>query len=477
MHAQTTQESTADQIQKLTDAMAKAQSQLEESQRQLEEMRRQLNLLRQQLAPSSASTTPPPSPSNAAAIDDLRERQAMQESQIATHEQDKVETTSKYPLKITGLLLFNSFINAGAVDMAATPTTALPGAGSTGASIRQTILGFEAHGPHFLGAKSFADLNVDFNGSAPSTDAAASYSGYYNGNQSFLRLRTAHAGLQWDHTSAYFALDRPILSPDTPTSLTAVAEPALAWSGNLWTWNPQLGITHDVILPNQSAIRLQAAIIDVGDPPVSLATSSTTTVPSTEEQSRVPGVEARIAVLGSKLDEGSHLGFGGYFSPHLSPLNRRFDAWAGTMDAKLLLPARFKFTGSFYRGEALGGLGAGAFKDLAYIYSDATASYHARPLDDVGGWAQLRQKLTPRVAFDAAFGIDNVFSKELRRYIVPNGSVYQNLARNRTFTGNAIYSPSASLLFSVEYRHLFSVPIAGPAANSNVIGIAAGYVF
>ena len=32
----------------------------------------------------------------------------------------------------------------------------------------------------------------------------------------------------------------------------------------------------------------------------------------------------------------------------------------------------------------------------------------------------------------------------------------QNLARNRTFTGNVIYSPSAYLLFSLEYRRLES---------------------
>ncbi len=462
--------------------MAKTQAQLEESQRQLDEIRRQLNLLQQQIAANPAPTSSTPSKSlssaeaNAAAIDDLREHQAMQDSQIATHEQTKVETASRYPLKITGLVLFNGFVNAGAVDMAATPTTALPGAGSAGASIRQTILGFEAHGPHLFGARSYADLNVDFDGNAPA-NAASAYSGYYDTNQAFLRLRTAHAGLQWKNTSAFFSLDRPIISPDSPTSITAMAEPALAWSGNLWTWNPQLGLTHDVTPPGLPTLRLQAALIDAGDAPVSLPTSSTTPLPATSEQSRWPGGEARVAILGSKLDDGNHIGFGGYFAPHLNPLGRRFDSWAGTLDAKLLLPVHFEFTGSFYRGEALGGLGAGSFKDVAYSYSTTTSSYHGRPLDDVGGWAQLRQKLTSRVAFDAAFGMDNVFSKELRRYIVPGGTVYQNLARNRTFIGNVIFAPSASLQFSIEYRHLLSIPIAAPSANSNVIGIAAGYVF
>ena len=38
------------------------------------------------------------------------------------------------------------------------------------------------------------------------------------------------------------------------SSLTAVAVPALGWSGNLWTWNPQLGLTQDVPLSGISAI-------------------------------------------------------------------------------------------------------------------------------------------------------------------------------------------------------------------------------
>jgi hypothetical protein len=53
----------------------------------------------------------------------------------------------------------------------------------------------------------------------------------------------------------------------------------------------------------------------------------------------------------------------------------------------------------------------------------------------------------------------------------------QNLARNRTITGNVIYSPSAYLLFSLEYRHLESFPIVGLPAESDIIGVGAGYKF
>jgi uncharacterized coiled-coil protein SlyX len=497
LHGQTTnQENLLDQLQKLTESIAQTQAQLEQSQRQLNEMRQQLDALQRQMAQrGSAVTTPTSSSSTAAssslattttsaatsaAIDDLRERQAMQESQIATHEQAKVESESKYPVKITGLLLLNGFVNTRQVDMAATPTVATPGSGSTGASVRQTVLGVDARGPHLFGARSYADLSIDFDGNPQSGSSPANYTGYYNGNATLLRLRTAHAGLQWQHTEAYFSLDRPVFSPDAPTSLTAVAEPALAWSGNLWTWNPQLGVTRDLGFAGSRNIRLQAALIDVADAPLSLVTSSavtTGTQSTTAEHSRWPGAEARVALLGSKLDEGSHIGFGGYFAPHLSSLGRRFDSWAGTLDARLLLPGGLELTGSFYRGEALGGLGGGGYKDFAYRVDPDSGGYYFRPLDDVGGWAQLKEKINERVELNAAFGLDNLFARELRSYAVPVGTMYQNLARNRTYTGNVIYSPSAYLLFSLEYRHLESSPVTGVSAGSNVIGFGAGYKF
>lgn len=55
--------------------------------------------------------------------------------------------------------------------------------------------------------------------------------------------------------------------------------------------------------------------------------------------------------------------------------------------------------------------------------------------------------------------------------------MFQNFARNRTYTGNLIYSPSAYLLFSLEFRHLESSPVVGLPAGSNVIGLGAGYKF
>ena len=182
----------AQQVQQLTEAMARTQAQLEQSQHQLDEMRRQLTALQQQLAKANSNSVSPDAAAQLAAqVEDLRERQAMQESQIATQQQAKVESESKYPVKLSGLILMNGFVNTQKVDMAATPTLAIGGPGSTGASVRQTWLGLDASGPHLFGARTYADVHVDFYGTASSTN---SYVGGYS-NIGLVRLQTAHAGM------------------------------------------------------------------------------------------------------------------------------------------------------------------------------------------------------------------------------------------------------------------------------------------
>jgi hypothetical protein len=56
-------------------------------------------------------------------------------------------------------------------------------------------------------------------------------------------------------------------------------------------------------------------------------------------------------------------------------------------------------------------------------------------------------------------------------------STYSGLARNRSVFSNVIFSPSAYLLFSLEYRRMWTNYNSGPTDFSDVIGIAAGYKF
>ena len=473
----------AQQVEQLKEAMARTQAQLEKSQQQLDEMNRQLTALQQQLAKANSQQAAPDAAAQLAAqVDEVRERQAMEESQIATQQQAKVESESKYPVKLSGLILMNGFVNTQKVDMAATPTMAIGGPGSTGASVRQTWLGLDARGPHLFGAATYGDLRIDFYGSTPSTGSG--YSGGYS-NVGLVRLETAHAGMDWRRTQAYFSYDRPIVNPNSPSSLTAVAIPALSWSGNLWYWNPQAGVTQDISVSPSRQLRIQAALIDSSDAPAvgggyySSASSTSAVVPaSTAEQSRWPGVETRLALVGEQPDSDAEFGIGGYFAPHRTFFGTNFDSGAATMDYRQPLPGDLQFSGSFYRGLALGGLGGGEYKDFAYrADQDMPGNYYFRALDDIGGWAQLKQRTSERLEFNAAIGLDEVPAEELRPFADSHYYYYQNLARNRSFTTNVIYSPSAYLLFSLEYRRLESSPVNGPTAASNIIGIAAGYKF
>jgi hypothetical protein len=466
------QESVAQKIERLDGQMSRVQAQLEQSENELKEIQQQLSALRGQAglpgksAPDATATSG--AANLAAAVDELREKQDVHESQIAAQEQTKVGSESRYPVTLSGMILFNGFVNTRAVDAAPTPAIAFSGSGATGATLRQTVLGIDASGPHLFGASSHADVRIDFDGAA--------LAGYANA-MGFVRFRTAHADLDWQHTKAFFSLDRPILSPDSPTSLTAVAEPALAWSGNLWTWNPQAGISEELSIHRTAAFQLEAALIDVADPYYPTASSLLPPVspPTTAEQSRWPGVEARIALLNPINDGAAHLGVGGFFAPHKIANGPDFNSWAGTMDFNLPVFAHLELTGSAYRGQALGGLGGGAYKDVVYRVGGYEGYW--RTFDDMGGWLQAKQKVNERLEFNEAIGIDDVPGYQLQPFVLPGPNAYYNFARNRTFTSNVIYRPSAYLLYSLEYRRIESSFVDAPAAWSDVIGVAAGYRF
>src|SRR6202167_4831806 len=167
------------------------QAALESSQQQIELLRRQVAELQEQLV--GTRQQPPQQTEEAVArlnadVENIRERQEVQQSQIATHEQDKVESASKFPVKLTGLILMNTFVNTAAVDVPASPTLATGGSGTTGISLSQTVLGLDARGPHLFGASSDADVRMDFFG-------GANQSGGYSQNGGLARVCTAHAEL------------------------------------------------------------------------------------------------------------------------------------------------------------------------------------------------------------------------------------------------------------------------------------------
>jgi len=81
------------------------------------------------------------------------------------------------------------------------------------------------------------------------------------------------------------------------------------------------------------------------------------------------------------------------------------------------------------------------------------------------------------VEMNAGYGADNPFSKEIQAAMSSSYGSSSGLARNRSFFSNAIYSPSAYLVFSLEYRRLWTNLSTGSTNFSDVIGVGAGYRF
>lgn len=470
-----TPEALQQQVAKLVALLSEEESALKESQQRIDQLRKQVVALQADIAGVQSSSPQTSGQQDAretvksldSQVSALREQQELQQSEIATHEQTKVESASRYPVKITGLILMNAFSNSSAVDVIQSPTVAGQGSGAAGLTLRQTVLGLDARGPQVFGAKSAADFRVDFFGNAGQ--------GTYASGNGTARFRTAHAELTWEAGRAFVELDRPILNPAAPASLNAIAQPALAWSGNLWNWMPQAGAEYTWVAKAGSRIQIEGALADIPDPPSFRSNATATPAASLAEQSRRPGSEVRMGYARGDRLAGLQLGVGGYFSPHREGSDFKFNAWAATLDWRIPVYKFLELSGNAYRGAALGGLGAGAFKDYVYRYQGTDDSYNA--LDDVGGWTQLKVRPGERLEFNAAYGLDNAFAGELRPNLPVGPSFYQNLARNSTIMSNVIYSPTAYTLFSVEYRRIDSSPASGTPSLSNVYGVAAGYRF
>ncbi len=467
--------------QPLRDRVARLQERLDAAQRQLEQDHATLDELRQQLAVLQAASTSSSSANTAAqvthlqqAVDDLREQQNMQQAEIAVHDQAKLETQSKYRLRLGGLVLFNAFSNDGAVDRVDLPSIALARTadmahGSLGASVRQTLLNLDVTGPDLWGAHSYAHLETDFFGGFSTAD--------YNSGGGVLRLRTLDAQLAWPRVAAKVGLSRDILTPSTPTSYASVAVPALIWSGLLWAWIPQASAQIPVSLGGTRQLSFAAAAVDAPDAGAFYTTPGRPA--SAGERSRYPGVEAHTA-FSWRQDASSSVGAGGYFSPHDYGTYGSFDAWAAVADWRLRLVRSLELSGQAYDGVGLAGLGAGTFKDYVvrtFVEADGTQKDYYEGLRDRGGWAQLKFHPLQSIEFNEAIGTDNSTAAQIRDGAVSPIRTYGQLTRTQTFLTNIIYRPRAAIILSGEFRNLHSVAITGPLNSAHIYSLAAGFEF
>ena len=402
----------------------------------------------------------------------LEEEYQLLSGKVDDQYQTKVESASKYRLRLSGIVLMNLVSNRGVVDSIDLPTLAYArpagdSGGSFGATLRQSEIGFEAFGPSVAGAKTRADLQLDL---------AGGFATVSNGtNSGLLRLRTGTIRMDWANTSVVVGQDGLFFSPNSPTSFASLAVPALAYAGNLWSWAPQIRVEHRVVLGDESSLMFQGGILDPvsGEVPVTGSYRQA----GSGESSRQPALGTRIAWTRSIFGQPLRLGVGGFYSRQDYGFSRTVDGWAGMTDIELPLSHQLSLSGKLYRGKGLGGLYGGIGRSALFSGDPALASTEVRGLNSVGGWAQLKYRPANKLEFNAAFGIDNPYAADLKYY--PYAQAYGNptLARNQGSFVNVIYRPRSDLLFSAEYRHLTTYTITNGGNSAGHLNLMMGVLF
>lgn len=467
-----------EQVQELRSAVSEIKSEAAQYRSENQELRKELESMRvSPNPPERAKPAENASPGRAASnvpaekrMSSLEETTQVLQSQVRTLYQTKIESASKYRMRISGLLLLNLFHNRGPVDNLDVPTWAA--ATSTygltpafGATLRQSEIGLEVFGPELAGAKTSGQVQADFGGGFP----AGALDGI---NTGIVRLRTANARLEWENTSVIAGQDSLFISPNSPTSFASLIVPSLGYSGNLWAWTPQLRVEHRFHFADDQSVSVQGGILDniTGEP-----SYGSHRIPQAGESSGQPAYAVRTAW--TKIVNGRPLTFGtsGYYSrqnwgPGWTP-----DGWAGIGDWRIPLPARFELSGEFYRGREVGGIGGGIGQSVLFNWSLQSPTGF-RPLNSAGGWSQLKFTATSRLEFNGAFGTDRPFAADLRFLPSPVGVYPTVLTANRSEMMNFIFRPRSDVLFSGEYRHLLTSQV-GNYYSADQVNVMMGVLF
>jgi hypothetical protein len=372
--------------------------------------------LREQLAPahlpSDAANQPAlPQPADAAS---QNERLDVVENRVQELAQTKVEASQRLPVKLTGTLLFNAFLNGRYSNSQEYPTTAQTTAGTsgTGASFRQSVIGLQFDGPTWAGAK--------FGGTA--------YADFFQGSSSSLnhlvRLRIATMDLEWKNTTLTFGQDKPIISPREPNSLAQVGVSPLTGAGNLWLWEPQARLEQRISFGESAGLKAQVGLFETAE--------SSNTVPAQYANSQAPGrpgYEGRFNFwrdFGSKRRIEIAPGFH-FSSSHVAGTSVPSSIFS--IDWLMAPWSKLQFSGMFFDGKNVSGLGS-LRQGYSFFPNDQIVPIHA-----LGGWGQISVPISPRVTFNVYSGEEadrarDLLSGAVRRNVVAAANIFYRFGPN-----------------------------------------------
>ncbi len=363
-----------------------------------------------------ASTDGQSAPAESEAVE---ETEAVQRARIDELAQTKVEASQRFPIRITGMALFNAYVNGQHNgDLINPPAASLGTAELTGGgTLSQTTLGLLFNGPQiFAGGKVSGSLYMDFFGGSTASIGH------------LLRIRTAAVNLDWTNTSIMFGQDKPIISPRDPDSLAQVGFSPLTGAGNPWLWQPQIRFEQRVALSTDSGLRVQAGVFQTSVP------NGPSSGPYQMEESR-PGVEGRLQYW-RRWSEAGRLEIAGGIHQnrnHLGSFSLPSNVYS--VDWFFRPIQKLEFSGLFFHGRNVPVLGAlpPGFNVLP--------NGQVIPVRSNGGWSQMRIPITSRLAFNMYGGAQVNRGSDLG---------FGNPSGNAAYFANFMYRLAPNVIVSVE---------------------------
>lgn len=378
----------------------------------------------------------------------LEERVTIQERRTDELAQTKVEASQRFPVALTGMALFNAFLNGRADGGQQDPLTASlsDGRSTGGASMSQSIIGLTFHGPQVWGGGQVS---------------GAFYMDLWGGSASSLnhlvRMRVATVQIDWKNQSVVVGQDKPLISPREPNSLAQVAFSPLTAAGNLWLWSPQIRFEQRFSLGENAGLRAQAAVYQTSEPASS--------VPAEYQASfsvARPALEGRFE-LWRKFGSGGRIEIAPGFhvsQTHVGGVSVPSDLFS--VDWMIQPISKVQFTGVFFQGENTAGLG-GLRQGFTFL-SDGKF----RAVGAAGGWAQLSFLATKRLTLNAYSGQESNRAADL---------LTGGITRNFAYAGNGIYHLTSNVLVSLEASQVRTTFLGFPQRLVNHYDLALAYLF
>jgi hypothetical protein len=380
----------------------------------------------------------------------VEEQLTIHERRIAELAQTKVESSERFPIRVTGMALFNAFHNSKFAGGADNPlqASAQKGEALGGATFRQSVIGLEFTGPSTVwGGKVRGDLNLDlFSGSSRALSQSP-------------RLRTASLGIDWSGTGVLFALDKPLFAPRDPNSLAQVGFSPLSRAGNLWLWLPQVRVEHGLRLGDRAALRAQVALIQTSERVPRAYDGGDAAL----DDHRRPGLEGRFA-FSQRIDDSRRVDVApGFHLSNSRVLGHSVPSEIFSLDW-FMNPwwRRLEFTGAFFSGQNVAPFGA--------PNSGFTVFPGGRvvPVRSRGGWGQARFLATDRLSFNLFSGQHDDRDTDL-----PAGGVGKNLA----LAGNLMYRFAPNVILSFETMQVRTTYLGLGRRTNNHYDLAVAYLF